>query len=287
MDLPTVGEQVASVYTKTKAGGCFACPLSQSDYIGGQLSELAPERVGTLDKIPLVAPKMTIIKQLTLILASLVGSLAADSLVVIGNHNGVLPYYYGESLEKGLLVEVIKTFSNETGFDSHFQPSPVNRQAWFLEHGTANAIFAHPSWMPTPELMHLIGPLFYWRDRLFAQPGHQPDDIDTLTGTICLRQGFTYSDQLESSLGNRLHRFEASNDDLLVRMFLGQRCDYAIMDDLDFQYRAKQGEVDPELYTTSIVDAEWPVYLGILKTETALIEAAEAFFTPERFNFEQ
>ncbi len=42
---------------------------------------------------------------------------------------------------------------------------------------------------------------------------------------------------------------------------------------------AQLGSVDPDRYRTELIDAEWPVYLGILKTEMALIEAAETFFT--------
>ena len=100
------------------------------------------------------------LKPFTLCLGCLISSLSADSLVVIGNHNGVVPYYYGESLEKGLLVDVVREFSAATGIESRFQPSPASRHPWFLEQGTANAIFAHPYWMPIPEQMHLIGPLF-------------------------------------------------------------------------------------------------------------------------------
>jgi hypothetical protein len=51
------------------------------------------------------------------------------------------------------------------------------------------------------------------------------------------------------------------------------------MNETEFRFLAKLGSVDPELYSTELIDAEWPVYLGILKNETALIEAAEAFFS--------
>lgn len=276
----------ATVYTRLRGRWLPSLLSGQNRLQCGSIRRANyPQSQNTLSETPPMNKTMTVMKPLTVFLVSLMGSLAADSLIVIGNHHGVLPYYYGEQLEKGLLVDVVQEFSAATGIEGRFQPSPPNRQTWFLEHGNANAIFAHPNWMPMPEQMHMIGPLFYWRDRLFAQPGNQAEDLETLTGTICLRQGFTYSDVLESLLESELQRFDAGSDDLLVGMFLRQRCDYAVMDDLYFQYRAKQGEVDPELYATSMVDSEWPVYLGILKTETALIEAAEAFFTPDRFHF--
>lgn len=54
------------------------------------------------------------------------------------------------------------------------------------------------------------------------------------------------------------------------------------MNETEFRFLAQLRDVDPELYRTELVDAEWPVYLGILNNETALIEAAEAFSLPTR-----
>lgn len=50
------------------------------------------------------------------------------------------------------------------------------------------------------------------------------------------------------------------------------------MNETEFRFLALLGDVDPDAYSTDLIDAEWPVYLGILKTEAALIEATEAFF---------
>ncbi|MHA7879630.1 MAG: substrate-binding periplasmic protein [Saccharospirillum sp.] len=228
------------------------------------------------------------LKRWMIALLALVSVAAADSLVIVGNQQGLLPYYYGDNLDRGFLVAIVREFSAATGIDSRFQPSPSNRHEWFLAHGHANAIFANPAWLPIPDQMHLVGPLFHWEDRVFAQPGLTVGDgVEQLSGTICLRSGFTYSDRLENRLGNELERFDADSDDILMRMFVRQRCDYTVMDDLEFQYLARAGDLDPALYETSIIDARWPVFLAIRKTETALIEAAEAFFTPERFVFNQ
>ena len=61
-------------------------------------------------------------------------------------------------------------------------------------------------------------------------------------------------------------------------MFLHKRCDYVVINEMEFRFLALLAEIDPDRYSTELIDAEWPVYLGILKTESALIEAAEAFF---------
>lgn len=69
-------------------------------------------------------------------------------------------------------------------------------------------------------------------------------------------------------------------------MFLRKRCDYIVMNEMEFRFLAQLGDVDPERYSTELIDGEWPVYLGILKTEAALIEAAEAFFATYTIDME-
>lgn len=210
----------------------------------------------------------------------------AETLAVVGDEEGLVPYYYGPELTRGLLVDVLDDFAQSTGIDAHFHASTTRRFEWDLKEGRANAMFGNPAWFPVQDQLHLIGPLFYWRDRLFAQPELSPESLDRLEGSICLRKDFTYSEALEARLDTDLIRFNAYNADQLVRMFLRDRCDYAIMDDLEFRFLALQGDMNPKLYETSIIEAEWPVYLGIIKDEQQVIDEAEAYFTPGRFEFE-
>lgn len=203
---------------------------------------------------------------------------SSQTLQIMGSDEGFLPYYYGNSLNKGILVEVINDFRLETGIAADFLPLPRKRQAWALEEGQANAVFANPQWMPLPDRMHAVGPVLTWRDRVFAQPGRQPDSFDDLQGNICLRKWFVYSDRLERRIGNDLVRQDAYNAKQMLAMFLQNRCDYAVMNEMEFRFLALLVQLDPDRYSTELIDAEWPVYLGILKTETALIQAAEAFF---------
>lgn len=203
---------------------------------------------------------------------------SSQTLEIMGSDEGFLPFYYGDTLNKGILVEVINEFTLEAGIAADFRPMPRKRQAWALEEGQANAVFANPRWMPLPDRMHAVGPVLTWRDRVFAQPGLQPGSFDDLDGRICLRKWFVYSDQLERRIGTDLARHDAYNAQQMLGMFLNKRCDYVVMNEMEFRFLAKLVEVDPDGYSTKLVDAEWPVYLGILKTEAALIEAAEAFF---------
>ncbi|MHA7854823.1 substrate-binding periplasmic protein [Marinobacter shengliensis] len=204
---------------------------------------------------------------------------STQTLQVMGSDEGFLPFYYGDNLDKGILVEVINNFGLEAGIAVAFHPMPRNRQVWALEEGRANAVFANPLWMPMPDRMHAVGPVLTWRDRVFAQPGRQPGSFDDLQGSICLRRWFVYSDQLERRVGTNLSRHDAYNAHQMMDMFLHKRCDYIVMNELEFRFMARQLDIDPHRYSTELIDAEWPVYLGILKTETALIEAAEAFFS--------
>jgi polar amino acid transport system substrate-binding protein len=215
---------------------------------------------------------------------SLPGS--SQTLQIMGSDEGFLPFYYGENLRKGILVEVMNDFTLEAGITAGFRPMPRKRQAWALENGRANAVFANPLWMPLPSRMHAVGPVLTWRDRVFAQPGQQPDSFDDLEGSICLRKWFVYSDRLERRIGTHLARHDSYNAQQMLGMFLNKRCDYVVMNEMEFRFLAKLVEVDPDFYSTELVDAEWPVYLGILKTETALIEAAEAFFANYTINVE-
>lgn len=203
---------------------------------------------------------------------------SAQTLQIMGSDEGFLPFYYGKNLNKGILVEVINEFSRETGIAADFRPTPRKRQAWALENGRANAVFANPLWMPLPDRMHAVGPVLTWRDRVFAQPGRQPDSFDDLQGSICLRKWFVYSDQLERRLGSDLVRQDAYNAQQMLSMFMHKRCDYIVMNEMEFRFLALLVKFDPDRYSTELIDAEWPVYLGILETEAALIEAAEAFF---------
>ncbi|MEC7376726.1 MAG: polar amino acid ABC transporter substrate-binding protein, partial [Pseudomonadota bacterium] len=127
----------------------------------------------------------------------------------MGSGEGFLPYYYGHSLDKGILVEPIHEFSRETGIAADFRPMPRKRQTWALENGHANAVFANPLWMPLSDRMHAVGPLLTWRDRVFAQAGRKPHSFDDLQGSICLRRWFVYSDQLERRIGANLVRLDA------------------------------------------------------------------------------
>ena len=204
---------------------------------------------------------------------------SSQTLQIMGSDEGFLPFYYGNNLNKGILVEVINDFTLETGIAADFRPMARKRQAWALQRGLANAVFASPLWMPLPDQMHSVGPLLTWRDRVFAQPGRQADSFDDVEGSICLRRWFVYSDQLEQRIGTHLVRHDAYNSQQMLLMFLHKRCDYIVMNETEFRFLASQGDVDPELYSTELIDAEWPVYLGILKTEAALIEAAEDFFS--------
>ena len=203
---------------------------------------------------------------------------SSQTLQIMGSGQGFLPFYYGDNLDKGILVEVIKEFSTETGIAAHFRPMARKRHAWALEKGLANAVFANPQWMPVPERMHAVGPVLTWRDRVFAQPGRQPQSFDDLQGSICLRKWFVYSDRLEQRVSSDLSRHHAYSAQQMMGMFLRKRCDYLVMNEMEFRFLALLVGFDPDPYTTALVDAEWPVYLGILKTETALIDAAEAFF---------
>ncbi|WP_114333150.1 substrate-binding periplasmic protein [Marinobacter litoralis] len=209
---------------------------------------------------------------------------SSQTLRIMGADDGFLPFYYGKTLDKGIFVEVINEFSLETGIASEFRLMARKRQAWALENGLANAVFANPRWMPSPDRMHAVGPVLTWRDRVYAQPGLKPDSFDELQGRICLRKWFVYSDQLEQRMGADLVRLHAYNVQHMLRMFLSKRCDYVVMNETEFRFLALQGNFDPTTYTTDLVDAEWPVYLGILKTEAALIEAVEAFFATHKID---
>ena len=202
-----------------------------------------------------------------------------QTLKIMGSDESFLPFYYGSNLSEGILVEVINEFTKQTGIAADFVPMARKRQAWALERGLANAVFANPLWMPLPDQMHAVGPLLTWRDRVFAQPGRRPDSFDDLKGGICLRRWFVYSDGLEGRIGSHLVRHDGYNAQQMLQMFLRKRCDYIVMNETEFRFLAELGDVDPEPYSTELIDAEWPVYLGILENETALIEAAEAFFS--------
>ena len=206
------------------------------------------------------------------------GPVSSQTLQVMGSNEGFLPFYYGENLNEGILVEVINEFSVEAGITAGFRPITRKRQAWALKAGRANAVFANPRWMPLPERMHVVGPVLTWRDRLFAQPGRQTSSYDDLKGSICLRKWFVYSDQLEARIDTDLVRYDGYDAQQMLGMFLRERCDYVLMNEMEFRFLAQLIGVDPNRYSTELIDAEWPVYLGILKTEAALIEAAEAFF---------
>ncbi|MFC4257901.1 polar amino acid ABC transporter substrate-binding protein [Marinobacter lacisalsi] len=211
---------------------------------------------------------------------------SSQTLQIMGSDEGFLPFYYGDNLNKGILVEVINEFTVEAGIVAGFSPMPRKRQAWALEEGRANAVFANPLWMPLPDRMHAIGPVLTWRDRVFAQPGQQADSFDDLEGSICLRKWFVYSDRLERRIGTNLVRLDAYNAQQMLGMFLHKRCDYTVMNEMEFRFLANLADVDPDGYSTELIDAEWPVYLGILKTETALIKAAEAFFATHTVDVE-
>ncbi|WP_227664642.1 substrate-binding periplasmic protein [Marinobacter litoralis] len=213
-------------------------------------------------------------------------SAASQSLRIMGADDGFLPYYYGKDLNKGIFVEAMNEFASETGIPAEFRVMARKRQAWALEQGLANAVFANPRWMPAPERMHAVGPVLTWRDRVYAQPGLQPNSFDDLQGRICLRKWFVYSDQLDRRIGTDLVRLNANNVQHMLRMFLLKRCDYVVMNEMEFRFLALQGNFDATTYTTDLVDAEWPVYLGILKTEEALIDAAEAFFESHKIDVE-
>lgn len=213
-------------------------------------------------------------------------SASSQTLQIMGSDEGFLPFYYGSNLDKGILVEVIHEFSEATGVAAGFRPMPRNRQAWALQEGQANAVFANPLWMPLPEQMHAVGPVLTWRDRVFAQPGREPASFDDLKGGICLRRWFVYSDQLEARIGKGLVRHDAYSAQQMLGMFLHNRCDYIVMNETEFRFLAMLVHIDPERYRTELIDAEWPAYLGILKTEPALIEAAEAFFATHKVDVE-
>jgi hypothetical protein len=72
----------------------------------------------------------------------------------------------------------------------------------------------------------------------------------------------------------------------MLNIFLQKRCDYIVMNDMEFRFLAQLLAINPDEYSTELVDAEWPIFLGILKTETALIQAAEAFFADYRIDVE-
>lgn len=211
---------------------------------------------------------------------------SSQSLEIMGSDEGFLPFYYGNSLDKGILVEVMNEFTLQTGIAADFQPTPRKRQAWALEAELANAVFASPRWMPLPDRMHTVGPVLTWRDRVFAQPGRQPNSFDDLQGSICLRKWFVYSDRLERRIGTELVRYGGYNAEQMLDMFLHKRCDYIVMNEMTFRFLALQVDIDSDRYSTTLIDAEWPVYLGILKTDAALIEAAEDFFATRSFDVE-
>lgn len=211
---------------------------------------------------------------------------SSQTLQIMGSGEGFLPFYYGHSLDKGILVEVINEFSRASGIKADFRPMPRKRQAWALENGHANAVFANPLWMPLPDRMHAVGPVLTWRDRVFAQPGRQPQSFEDLRGSICLRRWFVYSDQLERQIGSGLVRQDSYSAQQMLGMFLQKRCDYIVMNETEFRFLAQLVAFDPDRYSTGLIDAERPVYLGILKSEAALIQAAEAFFTDYRIDVE-
>ncbi|MGC8120196.1 substrate-binding periplasmic protein [Marinobacter sp. VGCF2001] len=203
---------------------------------------------------------------------------SSQTLQIMGSDDSFLPFYYGHNLNQGIFVEAIRDFTTETGIAADFLPMARKRQAWALQRGLANAVFASPRWMPLPDQMHAVGPVLTWRDRVFALPGRQADSFDDLQGNICLRRWFVYSDQLERRIGSQLVRQDAYSAQHMLLMFLHKRCDYIVMNETEFRFLALLGDVDHERYSTELIAAEWPVYLGILKTEAALIEAAESFF---------
>lgn len=121
---------------------------------------------------------------------------SSQTLKIMGSDEGFLPFYYGNDLNEGILVEVINEFTLQTGVAADFLPMARKRQPWALERGLANAVFANPLWMPLPDRMHTVGPLLTWRDRVFAQPGRQPDSFDEL------KEAFVFADGLSTVIGS-------------------------------------------------------------------------------------
>lgn len=60
---------------------------------------------------------------------------SSETLRIMGSDEGFLPFYYGKNLNKGILVEVIHEFSQQTGIEANFRPMPRKRQAWALKEG--------------------------------------------------------------------------------------------------------------------------------------------------------
>lgn len=57
---------------------------------------------------------------------------SSQTLQIMGSDQGFLPFYYGDNLNKGILVEVINEFTVETGIAADFRPMARKRHAWAL-----------------------------------------------------------------------------------------------------------------------------------------------------------
>ncbi|HEY9119506.1 MAG TPA: polar amino acid ABC transporter substrate-binding protein, partial [Marinobacter sp.] len=53
---------------------------------------------------------------------------SAQTLRIMGSDDGFLPFYYGNNLSMGILIEVINDFTLETGIEAEFRPMARKRQ---------------------------------------------------------------------------------------------------------------------------------------------------------------
>ena len=120
-----------------------------------------------------------------------------QSLQIMGSDEGFFPFYYGNNLNKGILVEVMNEFTVETGIAAEFRPMARNRQAWALKEGLANAVFANPLWMP------LSGPNACCRSGVnLAVTVCSRNLADNRTPLMNLRAASVFADGLSTVIGS-------------------------------------------------------------------------------------
>ena len=182
-----------------------------------------------------------VISGLYLLLLVLTGTSAHASqneqqLRFVVNTPGSFPYLYlntGRNEYTGLVPSLLNDLSKHEYFVVDYLHSNQLRSEKMLLTNRADLYLVNPEWLLEPEKLLVSEPLLEHKTFLYAiQPFTNDFALTTLNGSkVCTRKNFVYTGLTAYfKLGN-LIRMDADNDQAMLSMLVGGRCDFLVKND--------------------------------------------------------
>ncbi|MCC2617793.1 transporter substrate-binding domain-containing protein [Aestuariibacter halophilus] len=184
---------------------------------------------------------------------------ASQPLRVAVNAPGSYPYLFfapENGQYQGVIPDFLAAVFNPKGIEIEYLDSNQLRSEQLLHSDEVSFYLANPKWLKNTTGLLISEPLASHKTFLYSlRPFPSGFSLRSLAGSrICARQEFVYTGLTDSFAQADIERVDSSSQSIMADMLVGQRCDYAVLNN----YNAMDVFSPPKHCHLRVFESPWP-----------------------------